>query len=1736
MKLFRIFLPISAFLFLFSIFLNSVFAQGEPEPLFMLEDVGFTSDNNLTVSVCANNGTMISGFNFWYNSAVLTGPLNASNSGIISATFYNGTSYDDSKYLGFNNNSGPGSDPAYYQGCVRFVLNGTSAYWSTNRIVINATVLNNSIFILTPIGEGNMFTANYVIVQTKDVTGSNTMPNVAIMDFNNITKRYVSNGPALSASDSYWAEHCLGAVVGSNCIGVGGTPNNWCKTHGIGFPTPDPYCVINNTATIFAFDFISSNMSQQNVTPGTLLTINLSVPISPTMIMPMDWNPDNQQGQMNPLTVSETNVSDYFTNEVLLDIIPSGGQDMMPAIIQPNKVYKISFEFNGATYSFPFITPSSGMSSVQILIANSTVFPLSADYKTVIGKVVNETGYAVPGAVVYAQFYKGPSASGVFLFNSSLTNSNGMFSLRIPKTRTPSENGQENMYFPVYQFYIVSNQTNTSGAPLYFPTIDNNGNRGYFATGDTVVLPTLKLKAGGQVDVNVTLNGASLVMSELSKFLNLGSGVIRDAVTGKFTMTSIFEDIDPPTNLIMPLLSPIGNSVIDLFGKDTTMGDPMSGNIISSCINISATVYQGLKTPIICNLTQPGYLNLTVATLQDVFNPSSGQVSGDNNVGSFSFWFETNGILRNSTTGQVVTYLNPEGTFLNNLLGFGTDYPNLTIPLPPGTYTLELSPAFEHPQFLSVYNGTAVSIQAGQTSPLQMVRGMAWNIQPMFNPSMALSDANSINVSVMGQNGALNNSYVNLNGTKILLMNKSEAVTNKVVTFGYDSEKQIFYNTTFNGSSYGLSAGRYIILLNATNVTSGSVYTSTFSMPIFAYDFQVGLDLGGFTFGTNQSISGKLFAFNSSGRIPANTSAIVVQMRDENGNIVTNAIYPSAISNGLGNISLIMPSIPGFYEIIATVNASNKYGIADNYVQASNLNIKLSTNKWEYQPTDNVMLAVQVSNASTGSMLQGASVEAIVDNGNTPVLGVTGSDGKATLTLNSSAQAGSNSWSFGWHSIRIKISKQTQTDVVKIETWFGFNVRGMDLFIRPDRPTYSQTDSVTIDVFGQSGFTILDSMKIDGSTLLRNSTSGTCVVTSGKNFCVSDMDNTHKRISLGAWTVGHHNVAITASSGGNEQTFYSGFDVNLYNVIVSTNKFSYDLNEMINLSVNVMATNGSALPSNVIATLYKAQPPSDINVTQNLTITGISTGKNSTLLNASQPGFNYIKVNASGQLQFIGVQVSSIKVNLYNSTSLSVTEINVNPGSTVTINVNATSGNSPVQDGSIVKATLWTFGNPTELSSNTTTSGLSVLSYQVPATAVGQIYGLEVSVTTPVGDSGYASPAMLRIGGRMGVSADKSFIDQYSPGSAAVFTAILTSPNGTGLSGYNVTFETGSGSTGSETKGTALTDSSGTAMLTTTAPSSDGPYYLHAYLTDNSDVQAYSGFLVSSIRVNVTTSSDVYSPGENIRLTIAIINRTSGNSLNATSGSIVMFNKEKGMIENTIDTSGSQPYNVNVSIPNEPSAVGSYPLGVLMFVNQSQGTGFKVVEVRNSSESLNITLPSTITAGEPFLVAINASTGTSSVLRIFSPASEGVVYDNTSISMSGPAPNASVNITINNPGVYVFNSFVSGIGGATKIMFVDQPATGATQLWTGTSTSENSTSFSTSEDVYIFSNSGNTSVNVLTVVDNATTSASLPLTLTSGSNYYSVLNHTNLISGNTYFIRLDTNTASGVATTMFSVS
>jgi hypothetical protein len=1732
----------------------SAFAQGPPTNYCIDRkvclDLIFNDTGALGVRVCAgtNESLNVSDFNFWYNGT----HLNVTNNGIMYAFWADSDiELNFSNATLFNNETSPP--------CVDITLNSTQgANFTFSQVQVNLTVNGSNVYTppTGPDSNSTMETINYVVLNVKDGGGS-AVANAAFKLFDNSTKAFVGQELAATDGKGYWAEQCFGIVNGTACVGEPGWPNNRCSISGGPFCSdPDCYyvCQINSTVSVYAFDFISSNISAvTNIMPGTPSTATLNIPSAISIVNAQLLMGSPQDGpSFANANITLMEVYDYYTGakEFSLQNITSGEQGLF---LRTNTLYNISITnvtFNDlpqGSYNYTVMLPSTGIVIMEMIVSNSS------QRATIYGKVVNETGSPVVGAVVYAQMHKSSAGGGLMFFSSSVTGQNGLFSVGVPQTQHIPSNEQCqqcDMYWPVYQFMIASNVTSGTGAPMYFQSVDNNDGRGYFAQGNVMYLPKpLVLRSGGQANVNVTLNGAFFIVSEVAKLLSLGTGVTKDAVTGKLSIP-LMPGFSTAPSIIVPFFSPTGSVIIDLMGKD---GD--TGSVINACFT-NTSVSQGQVSAINCNMTPPGNLSIRAMTCSNLFDGSS---CSQKMAGSFDFWFETNGILKDSG-GNAVLYLSPEGTIISELLGFSSggsiSTEDFTLPLPPGNYTLEMTSSQEWSRYLGMYNRTTFEILPDQVTNFDAILAEAWRINPMFNPSMILSGNNNIEASVDYMSaGQLNDTRVAMSA-QVLYLNKSAA--SGVVGMAFNGTTRRFENKTFSPLSMGLTAGKYLLLLNATNVTGNTTFMSTMITPVYAYDFQLGMDLGGFSFGTNQTVRGRIFAFNQTGSIPGNTSPIIVGMYDSNGAVVdlTGRLNLSSIVNGTGSIGITMPTAVGSYSILTKVNSSGRYGVSDQWVQVTNLNIQVRTDRFSYQAGDNVALTVKVLNASNCVPIANASVEVTVEGSSvsTPATGFTDSSGVATITLSPSVYG---NWSWGWHNLRIKISAQIGGDAANLETWTGFDVRGMEVNIRPNRPSYAVTDEVVLDMFSppEPAVTVV-SAKVDGQGWTENPDLNHSNVAnySAKVFglsCIGDCNVSRGKIinfSTG-WGPGHHNVEIKLSVGQGTQNFYTGFDVNTYNIFAMTDRFSYDVNQNITLNVTVAwPSNGSAIAGiPVVATLYKAQPPNDIFVT-NASNTTDAFGKVTMKLNATQSGFSYIKINASNQLWFIGVQVSSLSITLRNETNGTVTnnEYTATPGTAAAICTYSAIGGAPVPDGSTIKAYLWSYGRQTELSSNTTTGGFACIRYTAPADAHAQIYGLEVRVSTSAGDTGSAPPAALRISGgtslQLRVSADRSFMQPYMPGESAMFTAFLTYTDGSPVSGRVVSFTYGSEGSVPQTVGNATTGNDGAAKLAMTAPAQDGPYYLLASVP-GTEIQSYSGFVVSSLNVRVTPNATEYKPGDTMGLNITVTNRSSGAAINSTGGFVAVFNKEKGKRDIAFTPSGSQPYLVSVSIPNEKEAVGSYPIGAVVFSDRLQGSGFTLVDVVNASQQINISTSVSPMAGTPFNVTINASSGSTAHVVVFSPSASAVVYD-SDVALSGTPPSANITRNLSYAGMYVVGVFVKDVGSKTKIVTVAPPTSGTVpNIWTYTSATDsttNTTVFATSDNVFIMSNIPNATANVMRInsTTNTTISTALPLNQYSSGKYYAQFSTagSNLVSGMTYFVRLDTSTASGVATTMFRVS
>ncbi|MBI2084704.1 MAG: hypothetical protein HYT70_03795 [Candidatus Aenigmarchaeota archaeon] len=1760
---------ISLFLF-FSILLTpTVLAQ---TPTFLIDDVypyNASGSNNVTVRICSNtNTTAVNSFNF---STSLSGGF--ANVSVVNATitqcggnlhryYYNTTNYTGNLSLvskatcDASQQLEPLVQPPFPQ-CADFALNVT---WADTGAVINVTSFNET-YNQSSLN-ASVVTINQYIVKTQSPQSSSGLGNVVLMGFNDTVNDYAnfSQGPAVSDSTGYWIQHCRGTVAADgSCIGqTQFHPSNQCIWHGLpffagsqvgafGMEGGSNNCLQLNNSVFVGYDFVSSNSSRGRVlfNQTATITMNTSTVISFVDTFKVSLaNPFGGFGSEGFLNLSSIKVYNS-TGVVLAQTFGGVDRFVPPAFLDVNAVYTIELNISGTPRNYSFISTSNGIYGAIIQVADTTGVA-NPSFTIIKGQIVNASNptQGVAGAVVYAKLhdYFSPPMGIVFI-NSTVADQNGIFSLRVPSTSFISEPfGSGVMPFPAYDLFIVSNITNpTTGAPVYFPTIDKNGEMGYFAQGANTILKPIKLGAGGQVNVNVTLNNATGLLSELSRFESSKvTGETRDAFTSKMTMLKIFDQVTLPKSITVPLTAPSGNVQLLVLGQNQSFGFSDTPPV-GICIN-TTTVTQGQISNVNCNLTQPGFLNLNVTNCQSIFNSVSCNVK--ETLGNFHFWFENRLVVTNSS-GNSLTYIDGASFLLENILRGGTSYQNLSIPLPDGSYQLRIEPRLDFSRFASVKNTTAFAITAGQTLPRDINRTERFQIEPRFQ-SLVLSANNNVNISVRDGTGTpLNTTHVNVTA-QLLYPNRSAAGTSAVLNLAYDPTAQIFYNRTanFSAAAYGgMTAGKYLLLVNATNVSGSSSYTSTFTMPVSLSDFSVGINLGGFTFGTGQLINGKVYAFDTTTNPPTGVASgqLRIEIQDSTGAPVNSTNASSGIVDGEGSFSLLAPSTVGFYNLAATVNGSGKSGTAETWLQVSNLAIKLSTDRFSYQPSDNVIVSVEVRNASSSAGIANANVEVTVDSNRNPITGITDSNGKATLTLNPSQITGST-WSFGFHSIKVKISKDTATQVINLESFYGFEVRGIEAFVETEKPSYSTTDTVKVNVF------------VPPSTTLSSNPTAVLDGLSNVTYTANQSGPGFYQFDLGTRQVGRHSVKVTVSTSGGSQDIFTGFEVISTNIQVETRRgatleFKFNANELLNLSVKVInSSTGQPVSSKqVVVTLYKVSPPNDINVSHNNTYnyTNTSTqGIAQLFLNVgNRSGPHYAKVLVDNQVQYAGIMVSSLSVSLMNATPGTAGAAIVNsftgtPGTTVNIYVNASSGGGfDVADGSIVTLRLWAFGRPTEIT-NTTTKGNATLSIEIPSFAPKLTYGLDVSVSTSDGSAGFAPPASLTVTGsnalRLSVEPNKR---SYSPSSSGSLVATLTYENGTGAVGYNISFERGAPGRPPSSLGSANTNAGGISTLSVSnMGSTDGEYFVHAFITNDTSLTAYSGYIVNGLVVRLSTNKTTYNVGEAIGFNVTVTNSSSGTSVNASGGTgfISIFDEDRGIITTPLTVGNSQPYTASLSIPNDSSSIGTFGAGVEFTFNGSKGFDFALISVANSSEIVNISIPTSITAGEAFSVTIFSSATSTARLGVFSPVATSVVYDNSSIAMTANTPqNVTVNIT--DTGIYVFMLRVNNVGGNSTVRSVTSVASGTTApaVWSGSSLTTNSSAFSTGGTVFIISNTANSTARVLTTSNNITTTVSLPLTQTSGSRFYNTF--TPSVAG-TYYVRLDKSTSSGVASAMFVVS
>ncbi len=1673
---------------------------------------------NLTVEICSNSlppaaNDDSSKFQFWVNDNLVS-ITSANYSQCASGIFgNNGTDFLRGNLTQAECPLSPPTLPVPppWDQCAKFALNVS---WSDSQTILNVSAN------LTPgdvQGLSQRWTLNYINIRSNVI-------NTLIMAQDQATKMFGNEGPAMTDAFGYYLEHCRGSLTGTECLPVAAPAG--CAIHGIPFPNVGTSCS-NGTYNLIFFDFISSNSSSRiiNFSNTSSLLINLTDPTTLAMIEAFPFFGEPGENPEQPF-INFSSIYNYSSGEMLFNLSAPGGQGGgPPGFIIPNEQYIV--RVNGVLgasafdWNFSFIPMGKGMSGAIISIKEAT------DFTTFIGKVINKTDAVVPNAAVYAQpFFGFTPPMGVNIVNSSFTDENGIFRIRVPKN------------IP-YKFLIVSGSTNNAtGSLVYNPTKDTNNGRGFMAIQDTVILPTSTIQSGGTINLNVILNNATGVHSEIARVLDLPGGVTQDAFSAKITPLKLFQTVTLPANLYVPLVAPINSVLLNIYGINISEGGgggPPSTTHI--CFN-TTTVTQGQITDVSCTLNNtPGTMNLIVTDCQDSLWTCL------NNQTAWGIWFDSRIVIYGSS--GIVAEIE-EGSMAQE-----SSFNNpgkVEMKLPVGAYNISIIPKHPWGAPTGVFYTNSFVITAGNTTNVRVKRqAPGWMMEPFMPFQIRSSQNNPIALAVydFGANppAILNDTRISVE-LQALQMNGSYAGNMSAgLQMSFQSDLRIpgpisdpgAFNVSFRPSDYSIPAGKYMMLFNATT-TSGAAdqaHFNTLTFPFTVSDYDIGVDLAKFSWARTETIQGKIFAYLNNGTGLSGNATITFY--DFTG-VQVGSSTAVIVTNGEGTLSIPVSSftsLTGFFEMVTVLNASGSFGFSNNFIEVTDLIVQTDFDRQSYKPTDDVVLKVTVLNAS-GSEIQGASIEGFVDAYQNSTFGNTDAAGEAALTFSPATFTGGN-WTFGFHSIKLKIAYSTATQLVQQEVYTGFEVRGFDVQIFTDKPTYQPTDNVTLNI------------------IIRGAPGNPELLVDGVQYEPGQDDITQTPFGFkviivpigGSWVAGHHEIKFSFSQGTSTQSTYTGFDVNVYSIIAQPDKWSYQLGDTATISVKVInGTNSTPISGvTVNGTLFKFQQSGDLQVNTSNNVTD-SSGVGVLEFNLTKTGFHYVKITVGGnQVTYTGFLVSGMSV------SLTTNQDSYSPGDTLIATINVTGANA---SNASLSAKLFAFGSFRDLSttgvyfigSGATGPYYANLTYTIPSNAPAITYFLDVKATTVNGEIGFGSiPVRVTGGQKLSVVADQSFTQPYMIGETGVFTATLVNANNnTAINGTNVTFEIGSSTGTPAIVGSALTDTAGKAVMSVPAssmPSSDGFYFMHAYVTNNPTVQAYTGFTVSSLLVDLGVgSTNEYTLGQNITFSVNVTNATTGAAVTPTSGSIVIWDKNRGEITFPLTISGSQPYTTTQTIPNDPSAIGTYTVIALMSLNASMGSDSLLLKVTNSSTPINITLPSNMTAENAFDVNIsilNVPTATGS-LRVFSPSASNLTYINNSINISGGSVNVSVNITT--PGKYVFIAEIEGYGSASSVGVVTAAANAFVyRTWTTSDTAgTNSTSFSAGATAYIWSNTQNTTAVVMTqnTTTNATSSSSLPVIIASGNNYFTTFSNT--ISGQTYFVRLDTSTTAGVATTMFRVT
>ncbi|WP_311173128.1 hypothetical protein [Halobellus ordinarius] len=1646
---------------------------------------------SLVVVVQAKSNETVDTLQFRYeNETDEVGPLTLGN-GVVSAEFDDGSPYGGS---GFNQSDGD-------HGMVRFVLNDSAPH-SPNLLELNVSAYGTS-YASADAANRSVLTANAYQVTLQNATGSQLSDPAPMLLYNSSSATL--RGAAFTSGGAQ-SLHCGGVVSGDACVApddVDPTVYSAGRTRG---ESPQP---LPTSLSAQAFRLQTANGTAQTalaVNETTTLRINRSTAPYFAETFTPSGGPSSFADEVR-ITNRTSGAVVYRWERVV--------SPQQPAFLSPKTPYKITFvnETQSETKRRYTTIPTKGITRQVFLISESNQ-PLPTS--TVTGQVLNDSGEPVPNAVVAAERLNDPSPM-LQTFNSSTTDENGTFSMRLPETDTTNFR---------YQFRIVSNET-SGGTIEYFPTTENNDGNGYAVHETQTVVPTLELKQGGEVDISVTNASGGNVpapvgIPSLSRTTDSTGERTRTALTESFSTFQLGPS--QPTQALVRLPSPTTGPQSDV-GYNVWGLDQSTDKVTHVCA-AQIDVSQGRTTDSGCELETNGTLSIELTQYESIVDQTGRSRNLD--VGQGGFYFRNVLVVRNASTGNVTTYLGP-GSVQPFAAGGGAQ--TLDLPVPPGNYTVELRPSEQFQDRTTVRDTSNHTVTANNTTQVALDSGrdFFFEVDPeRTERPFRRSKDNSIGfwVADPATEELLDDSNVSV---AIQFKHLNGTVATDEQTLTYNAAGESFNTSTLNPADLGLESGLYVVDITITHENGTRTYNTTVRDGIEVSDFAVDVRPNQRVISPEETIQPDIRAFNLTADPPEGLNAtaenISVAIYDQAGNKINETTVSEAggerVKNGYGSAQIAAPTNVGQYRMSVLVERNNsQQGYATTWFRVARASVDVDVNQSVYRPTDPVEVTATVEDAD-GNPIGGATVETTV-SGTSNSSVTNASDGEATLVLDPATVA-DGEWS-GTTFVQVTATVQQDGEVTQLDSGAPIEVRAFDTRASAAQPRIQPEDNATINVLVPPG-TNVDTSNVTVAALRGDENN-----VADSNYTVTDAGEYFRvEIDSSVLEPGPNGVLIEVTNNqGETAQDTTGVQVASLSLSVETDQFSYQPGgESVNVTAVARYPNGSVVENQpVTLTLNQVGDRliqvdgNDSSVTTNSD--GVATATLATGSDAT--GSHVVVAAAKGQKAYQPVRVSDVNATLVDSNGDQVDTYTVNASEEETVYVNVTdAAGNQINDGGI-EAVVFVDGELIRLGEGDISSGTASVTFSVPSNASGT-YPLGVNVRTPNGFD--RATGAVEVSGSSAIELEANAEDRiYTPGDNGTFSATV-SQGGSPLRNEPVEFVLVSDSVEREI-GRTTTDAGGSATIEPTVPSdlTAGEYGLQVRLP-NRGITASDGLLLTRINVDVESEEPAYAVGETVNLTVDVTNRTTGNNVSDVEGVVRLKLPGGGEKFEPFNETGTGPYDVNVTLPEDSELTGTQTIDVGVRSGSSINIDSTIIQVRNASENASLTVPEELTAGTEFETTANATVNSSATLSVYSPGTGSVVAER---DLSIDKDNGTTsNVTLSSPGTYVIELDVPGVGSEVVVRNVDGTEDDPV-LRVGPDLRTNATTFDTTERISIRTDSAEMSATIIS----ANGTRTVALNQQSGDVYYGTF--TAERPEGTYLVRLDGPNATDVDSQIIEVS